>query len=134
MCCAFAACGSEDESPDPGDAGTADVSGDTPADVDIEDAVVADTELSDSGLADGAIEDAPAARFDCGPGLTCAAGEICVIECLCCGVDTGNPADQRSDYRCVAPDPACDDEAMACVEAAVGCYANGERECMSPCA
>jgi hypothetical protein len=92
---------------------------DTPTVVDAgEDDVLADAvELEDAGE-----------PHSCG-GLTCAATEVCTSRCLCCGVDTGNPADQQTAYECVAPPDDCDSTPSECVRDISGngdCYPSDE--------
>lgn len=100
-------------------AGDAD-SGDASDVPDVPDDVPADAPTDASGVACGA--------------ETCAPGQVCFERCLCCGIDTGNPADVRSEYRCVTPSPGCTDAPVECVAAELGCYAFGEWTCSSPCA
>ena len=98
--------------------------------------------MSEDATADGAdgettadtdLADTPTPT-PCGPELMCDPGDVCVIECLCCGIDTGNPADQRTEYRCETPAPACDASPAECVGEATGCYPSGEFVCERPCA
>lgn len=107
---ACAACGTDDPV-------VAEDAGDTSVDAPTD--AAEDSDVTESGVA-------------CG-GETCAVGEVCFVECLCCGVDTGNPSDHQSSYTCVAP-PSCDGTPAECVANERGCYASGELECMSPCA
>lgn len=112
------------------------------AEVTVADGVDDGTGDSDEDVADVAADgdadptdgDAGAESIACGAEQSCGPNEVCVIECLCCGIDTGNPDDARSEYRCVSPPADCTDTPMACVERAEGCYAWGDRTCQIPCA
>lgn len=74
--------------------------------------------------------------FPCGPELMCQQGDVCIIECLCCGADTGNPDDERSEYSCVTPDPTCNaSRPVDCVDQQMlGCFPSEDNVCISPCA
>lgn len=129
----------DDEPVEPTDDGT-DVVADTDeidADESDADESDADTDVAspDAGPVDVEPSDAEdASGVDCGPELTCAGGAVCVVECLCCGIDTGNPADARTDYRCVMPDPGCTGTPAECVAESEGCWAESDYSCLSPCA
>lgn len=93
--------------------------------------VVADTTVDDA--IDDAEDDAGPGT-ECGSELVCDPGQVCLIECICCGIDTGNPDDAQTDYRCITPDPSCTESPAECVGAELGCFPQGEALCSSPCA
>lgn len=96
----------------------------------------ADTEMTDVTESDATpldvVEDTPSG-VTCGA-ETCGADQYCLVNCLCCGIDTGNPADHRTEYSCVDVPEGCADDADTCVADAYGCWVDGERSCLNPCA
>ena len=131
------ACGSDPT--DPADTGTVDVSTDAlgfdavESDAVESDAIDSDVVLDAPGDTLEDTSDVATTGVSCGSN-TCAAGEVCWVECKCCGIDTGNPADQRTDYTCVTPPSGCTGTPAECVAAERGCFASGDFECLSPCA
>lgn len=123
------------------DASTPDAVADEPDATDVDDGDAVDADAADAGDRDTdgprdvdleVLDGGP--ETPCGPELTCASGEVCVVICLCCGIDTGNPDDLASDYECVAPPRGCDGSTAECVANQEGCYASGDWVCESPCA
>ena len=115
------------------DSGTADAGNDTITEDHDTDGST-DTALTDTGMVD-------TTETPCGPNLTCTSGDVCVAVCLCCGADTGNPADEQTDYQCVTPDPACEGRPSECIDQDAvtptitgdQCYPDGDYTCTSYC-
>lgn len=140
-----AGCGTDDtpddNTPHDDSGSSGDVAEDATADAgdedgdDGDDGDVVDEDAGDDDVADVDLEVLDGGtETPCGFDLTCASGEVCVVTCLCCGIDTGNPDDAATDYACVAPPAGCDGSPAECVANQEGCYANGDWLCESPCA
>lgn len=142
----LSACGSDPE-PTASDTAAATDATDTDADVapdadgDVAPDAPSDTpvlvDVGDDDVLPDAIEPEDAGEpHSCG-GLTCAAAEVCIVRCLCCGIDTGNPDDQQTDYECVAPTVDCDGSPSECardMSGNGGCYPSNDLLLECPCA
>lgn len=122
--------GCPDETPAPTDSGP-DVADVPDGDATSDDVVDVDAADADAGPRDAAAD--PTTGVACGS-ETCAVGQYCLVNCLCCGIDTGNPADQRTEYLCVDVPDDCSGDADTCVADEYGCWIDSEMTCSSPCA